>query len=398
MAQTETGTTAETAPMAFEGESAGSAVGSGMAGTREPAVESSQSESQSQPMSAVELARAAQQAAKPEPQEARETKSAVELAKEAQENAVQKKAEPISETEEELSEDDLNFDELDLEEESEESQSPSIEELKAQLKAAEEALAAEQLKAAQKAGKAEEEKKSEEIPKVEEATEQPMEESASTAGEQTATEESSEITPAPTAEEVQEQPEYSEVSEKEAEEFEYVDPGELVLGDHTQAEIDEALDNLASLGLEGEVYERAKRMLLLELAGSEVGKMASVTSAVPEVRAALLDLQRDMAKTSDILMDGRDIGTNVLPDASLKIYLTASADVRAKRRYDELKEKGADCDIEQIKTDIIARDKQDMEREIAPLCQAEDAILVDSSDMSIPQVIDTIISEFKKIK
>ena len=97
-----------------------------------------------------------------------------------------------------------------------------------------------------------------------------MEESASTAGEQTATEESSEITPAPTAEEVQEQPEYSEVSEKEVEEFEYVDPGELVLGDHTQAEIDEALDNLASLGLEGEVYERAKRMLLLELAGSEV--------------------------------------------------------------------------------------------------------------------------------
>lgn len=130
----------------------------------------------------------------------------------------------------------------------------------------------------------------------------------------------------------------------------------------------------------------------------EVGKMASVTSAVPEVRAALLDLQRNMAKTSDILMDGRDIGTNVLPDASLKIYLTASADVRAKRRYDELREKGTECDIAQIKSDIMARDKQDMEREIAPLCKAEDAILVDSSDMSIPQVIDTIISEFKKIK
>ena len=111
----------------------------------------------------------------------------------------------------------------------------------------------------------------------------------------------------------------------------------------------------------------------------EVGKMASV-------------------KTSDILMDGRDIGTNVLPDASLKIYLTASADVRAKRRYDELQEKGTECDIAQIKSDIMARDKQDMEREIAPLCKAEDAILVDSSDMSIPQVIDTIISEFKKIK
>lgn len=319
LAQTETGTTAETAPMAFEGESAGSAVGSGMAGTREPAVESSQSESQSQPMSAVELARAAQQAAKPEPQEARETKSAVELAKEAQENAVQKKAEPISETEEELSEDDLNFDELDLEEESEESQSPSIEELKAQLKAAEEALAAEQLKAAQKAGKAEEEKKSEEIPKVEEATEQPMEESASTAGEQTATEESSEITPAPTAEEVQEQPEYSEVSEKEAEEFEYVDPGELVLGDHTQAEIDEALDNLASLGLEGEVYERAKRMLLLELAGSEVAldawleeqengkKKKAAVSALDTEEDALEDLENldedDLERELELAMD-----------------------------------------------------------------------------------------------
>ena len=319
LAQTETGTTAETAPMAFEGESAGSAVGSGMAGTREPAVESSQSESQSQPMSAVELARAAQQAAKPEPQEARETKSAVELAKEAQENAVQKKAEPISETEEELSEDDLNFDELDIEEESEESQSPSIEELKAQLKAAEEALAAEQLKAAQKAGKAEEEKKSEELPKVEEATEQPMEESASTAGEQTATEESSEITPAPTAEEVQEQPEYSEVSEKEAEEFEYVDPGELVLGDHTQAEIDEALDNLASLGLEGEVYERAKRMLLLELAGSEVAldawleeqengkKKKAAVSALDTEEDALEDLEDldedDLERELELAMD-----------------------------------------------------------------------------------------------
>ena len=318
LAQTETGTTAETAPMAFEGESAGSAVGSGMAGTREPAVESSQSESQSQPMSAVELARAAQQAAKPEPQEARETKSAVELAKEAQENAVQKKAEPISETEKELSEADLNFDELDLEEESEESQSPSIEELKAQLKAAEEALAAEQLKAAQKAGKAEEEKKSE-IPKVEEATEQPMEESASTAGEQTATEESSEITPAPTAEEVQEQPEYSEVSEKEAEEFEYVDPGELVLGDHTQAEIDEALDNLASLGLEGEVYERAKRMLLLELAGSEVAldawleeqengkKKKAAVSALDTEEDALEDLEDldedDLERELELAMD-----------------------------------------------------------------------------------------------
>ena len=153
------------------------------------------------------------------------------------------------------------------------------------------------------------------------------------------------------------------------------------------------------------VYENGVQQVYLNgenitgmLRTEEVGNMASMTSAIPEVRGKLLELQRTLAREKDVIMDGRDIGTNVLPDASLKIYLTASADVRAKRRYDELKEKGADCDIEQIKTDIIARDKQDMEREIAPLCQAEDAILVDSSDMSIPQVIDTIISEFKKIK
>ena len=154
---------------------------------------------------------------------------------------------------------------------------------------------------------------------MEEATEQPMEESASTAGEQTATEESSEITPAPTAEEVQEQPEYSEVSEKEAEEFEYVDPGELVLGDHTQAEIDEALDNLASLGLEGEVYERAKRMLLLELAGSEVAldawleeqengkKKKAAVSALDTEEDALEDLEDldedDLERELELAMD-----------------------------------------------------------------------------------------------
>lgn len=130
----------------------------------------------------------------------------------------------------------------------------------------------------------------------------------------------------------------------------------------------------------------------------EVGKMASVTSAIPEVRAALLDLQRNMALTTDILMDGRDIGTHVLPDASLKIYLTASTAVRAKRRYDELCEKGEKITLAQIEEDIIQRDKQDMEREIAPLRKADDAVLVDSSDMSIEEVIAAIIAEFNKIK
>ena len=130
----------------------------------------------------------------------------------------------------------------------------------------------------------------------------------------------------------------------------------------------------------------------------EVGQMASVTSAQPAVRAALLQLQRDMAESANILMDGRDIGTNVLPNAELKIYLTASADVRAKRRYDELTAKGTVCDYEVIKQDIIKRDHQDMTRATAPLRQAEDAVLVDSSDMTIDQVVDAIIAEYHRVK
>ena len=399
LAQTETGPTAETATMAFEGGSAGSAVGSGMAGTREPAVESSQSESQSQLMSAVELARAAQQAAKPEPQEARETKSAVELAKEAQENAVQKKAEPISETEEELSEADLNFDELDLEEESEESQSPSIEELKAQLKAAEEALAAEQLKAAQKAGQAEEEKKSEELPKMEEATEQPMEESVSTAGEQTAAEESSEINPAPTAEEVQEQPEKeqaesSEVSEKEAEEFEYVDPGELVLGDHTQAEIDEALDNLASLGLEGEVYERAKRMLLLELAGSEVAldawleeqengkKKKAAVSALDTEEDSLDDLEDldedDLERELELAMDEDFIEEDLEEPANEETLEESSQDKTEETEKEAVSEE----DLEENSVEKT-EDESDKTEDTEDVSEQPESILKEASEEEI---------------
>ena len=130
----------------------------------------------------------------------------------------------------------------------------------------------------------------------------------------------------------------------------------------------------------------------------EVGNMASVTAAIPAVRAALLDLQREMAKTSDILMDGREIGTHDIPEAFLKIYLTASSSVRAKRRYQELVDKGESCDLSRIEHDIIERDKQDMNREIAPLRQAEDAVLVDSSGMSIEEVVDTVVEEFNKKK
>ena len=121
-----------------------------------------------------------------------------------------------------------------------------------------------------------------------------------------------------------------------------------------------------------------------------VGNMASVTSAIPEVRAQLLELQREMARTKDVVMDGRDIGTNVLPNAEVKVYLTASVQTRANRRYLELSEKGQECNLEDIARDIEERDTRDMNRETAPLRQAEDAVLIDSSDMSIDEVVEAI--------
>ena len=119
--------------------------------------------------------------------------------------------------------------------------------------------------------------------------------------------------------------------------------------------------------------------------------MASVTSAIPEVRKKLLELQQNLAKTQNVIMDGRDIGTCVLPHADVKVYLTASVETRAKRRYQELQEKGEDCNLEEIAHDIEERDRRDMTREIAPLKQAEDAVLVDSSDMTITEVVKTIV-------
>lgn len=122
----------------------------------------------------------------------------------------------------------------------------------------------------------------------------------------------------------------------------------------------------------------------------EVGNMASASSTNPDVRMQLLDLQRDLAANNDVIMDGRDIGTNILPNAQVKIYLTASVEVRAKRRFDELVVKGMECDFDKIKADIAERDERDMNREIAPLKQAEDAVLLDTSDMSIEEVKNAI--------
>ncbi len=121
-----------------------------------------------------------------------------------------------------------------------------------------------------------------------------------------------------------------------------------------------------------------------------VGNMASASSVNGKVRAKLQMLQQKLAKEADVVMDGRDIGTSVLPDADVKIYLTAGSMVRAKRRFDELTAKGEPADIVKIEADIIERDHRDMTRELNPLRQAEDAVYVDSSDMTIEEVVDCI--------
>ncbi len=120
----------------------------------------------------------------------------------------------------------------------------------------------------------------------------------------------------------------------------------------------------------------------------EVGRMASLTSVHPVVREKLVELQHQLAQKADVIMDGRDIGTVVLPNADVKIYLTASSKVRAERRYRELVEKGVECNLDDIEKDIIERDYQDMHREISPLKQAQDAVLLDSSTLDIDGVVE----------
>ena len=146
-------------------------------------------------------------------------------------------------------------------------------------------------------------------------------------------------------------------------------------------------------------YEAGEQQVLLngenvtgQIRTDQVGNAASAISKYPAVRAALLELQRSLARTNSVIMDGRDIGTLVLPNADLKIYLTASTAVRARRRYKEFLEKGVDCTLESVEQDVIRRDEQDMNRATAPLKQAEDAVYLDASDMNISQVVEKILS------
>lgn len=162
-------------------------------------------------------------------------------------------------------------------------------------------------------------------------------------------------------------------------------------------EIGEACQN-AEISIE---YQNGEQIVLLDgenvnahLRTEKVSAMASVSSAVPRVREKLLDLQRKLARTMSVVMDGRDIGTTILPDADVKIYLTASSLTRARRRYLEYQEKGEACDLAEIQRTIEERDQRDMTREISPLCQAEDAVLVDSSELTIDETVEKILSVY----
>lgn len=190
--------------------------------------------------------------------------------------------------------------------------------------------------------------------------------------------------------------------------FIYVDTGAMyraialyLLRNRVETENEEKISHYAKMANVELTYISGEQQVILNgenvsgfIRTEQVGNMASVAAKNEDVRAQLLDLQRNMAERENVIMDGRDIGTHVLPNADLKVYLTASFKVRANRRYKELQEKGIECNLDEIEQDIIARDKQDMERKIAPLKQAEDALLLDSSDMTIQEVVDKIVALF----
>jgi cytidylate kinase len=167
----------------------------------------------------------------------------------------------------------------------------------------------------------------------------------------------------------------------------------------SEASLNAALDGIeVSIGYEGgeqQVFLNGENVSK-QIRTEEVSRIASTTSAKPQVRAKLTDLQRDLARRENVLMDGRDIGTMILPEAQLKIYLTASTRTRAERRYKEQLERGVQCSLAEIEKDIEERDYRDMHRETAPLRQAEDAVLVDSSEMTIEEVAERIIALAKE--
>lgn len=188
--------------------------------------------------------------------------------------------------------------------------------------------------------------------------------------------------------------------------FIYVDTGALyrAIGlaasrrGYTAEDKDAVIAMLPSIEVELAFNEKKEQIVLLDkedvsglIRTPEISMMASTVSAIPEVRAFLLDLQRDMAHTNNVIMDGRDIGTVVLPDAKIKIFLSASPECRARRRYDELIEKGMDVKYEDILSDVVARDYADSHRDIAPLKPADDAIMVDTSGEDLDTSVNKLL-------
>ncbi|MBQ1437314.1 MAG: (d)CMP kinase [Ruminococcus sp.] len=205
----------------------------------------------------------------------------------------------------------------------------------------------------------------------------------------------------------------SSVAKKAAKEldFIYVDTGALyrTIGLAAMREniepvaSDKVFDLLKRIKVELTFNDKGEQIVLLngedvsgQIRTPEASMTASKISAIPEVRAFLLDLQRSMAKTNNVIMDGRDIGTVVLPDAQVKIFLTAAPEARAGRRYKELIEKGMDVKYEDILNDVIERDNFDMNREIAPLKPAEDSVTVDTTELDFDQSVEAVISVIKE--
>lgn len=167
----------------------------------------------------------------------------------------------------------------------------------------------------------------------------------------------------------------------------------------TAEDKDAIIEMLTAIKVELAFNEKHEQIVLLDgedvsglIRTPEISMMASAVSAIPEVRAFLLDLQRDMAHTNNVIMDGRDIGTVVLPDAKIKIFLSASPECRARRRYDELIEKGMDVKYEDILSDVVARDYADSHRDIAPLKPADDAIMVDTSGEDLETSVNKLLT------
>ncbi len=193
--------------------------------------------------------------------------------------------------------------------------------------------------------------------------------------------------------------------------FIYVDTGALyrAIGlcayrnDIGSKDVDNILEMLKTISIELAFNEKGEQIVLLNgedvsslIRTPEISMYASDVSAIPQVRAFLLDLQRNMAKTNNVIMDGRDIGTVVLPDAKIKIFLTASSKVRAKRRYDELIEKGMDVNFDDVLKDVETRDYNDSHRATAPLKPADDSVIVDTSDLDLEQSVEKLISIMKE--